>query len=167
MQGVELATAQPRGKTICQGPAFLKEEERKRTIILPPPHNQQIGAEAEAGREVICWGREGLIWGRGGKNNKMKTTIAKRLSEFCWADVWLQPAAGEEVVQQGKERTSVSFGLGCPLPRAISDERLRCLAHSLELHPRAASSHEAGFRQRQGLEMRRQREERRGERRRW
>lgn len=39
MQGVELATAQPRGKTICQGPAFLKEEERKRTIIifLPPP----------------------------------------------------------------------------------------------------------------------------------
>lgn len=51
---------------------------------------------------------------RGGKkNNKMKT-IAKQLSEFCWADVWLQPAAGEEVVQQRKGRTSVSFGLVVP-----------------------------------------------------
>lgn len=67
MQGVELATAQPRGKTICQGPAFLKEEERKRTIIMffhsPLPYNQQIGAEAETDREAICWGREGPVWG--------------------------------------------------------------------------------------------------------
>lgn len=64
MQGVELATAQPRGKTICQGPAFLKEEERKKDHYYdstPPPHNQQISAEAESGREVICWGREGPI----------------------------------------------------------------------------------------------------------
>ena len=68
MQGVELAVAQPRGKAICQGPAFLKEEERKTTIIIsfPPPHNQQIGAEAETGREVICWGRKVLYGGEGG-----------------------------------------------------------------------------------------------------
>ena len=68
MQGVELAVAQPRGKAICQGPAFLKEEERKTTIIIsfPPPHNQQIGAEAETGREVVCWGRKVLYGGEGG-----------------------------------------------------------------------------------------------------
>lgn len=32
----------------------------------------------------------------------MKMTIAKLLSGFCWADVQLQAAAGEEAVQQGK-----------------------------------------------------------------
>lgn len=57
MQGVELAMAQPRGKTICQGPAFLKEEERKKGPLLyfffPPPFNQQMGAEAEPGRGMV------------------------------------------------------------------------------------------------------------------
>lgn len=57
MQWVELAMAQPRGKTICQGPAFLKEEERKKGPLLyfffPPPFNQQMGAEAEPGRAVV------------------------------------------------------------------------------------------------------------------
>lgn len=51
----------------------------------------------------------------GGKKKENKT-IAKRLSELCWAEVWLQPAAGEEVEQQGKGRTSVSFGLVVPCP---------------------------------------------------
>lgn len=54
MQGVELATAQPRGKTICQGPAFLKEEERKRTIIIflppPPPRLPVISKSAQKQR---------------------------------------------------------------------------------------------------------------------
>lgn len=62
MQGVELAMAQPRGKTICQGPAFLKEEERKKKdhyciFFFPPPFNQQMGAEGETGRAVVfCLG---------------------------------------------------------------------------------------------------------------
>lgn len=83
----------------------------------------------------------------------MKMTIAKLLSGFCWVDVRLQPAAGEEAGQQGK-----GFCLcwtRCPLPRAVSHGWLCCLAHSLKLCPRAASSHKGGFRQRQELEMRR------------
>lgn len=88
------------------------------------------------------------------KYSKIKATITKRWSEFCWAAVWLQPAAGEEV----QRKDFCVFWTQCLLPGAISDERFRCLVHP-EPRPRATSSHRAGFRKHQGLGTRRQREE--------
>lgn len=68
MQGVQLAMAQPRGKTICQGPAFLEEEERKKRTITVFFFSFPLLISKCRGR---VW--QGLLEGEGpvwGKKNK-------------------------------------------------------------------------------------------------
>lgn len=94
------------------------------------------------------------------KCSKIKATITKRWSEFCWAAVWLQPAAGEEV----QRKDFCVFWTQCLLPGAISDERFRCLVHP-EPRPRlpAVTGRDLGSIRAWGREG----SERRGERRMW
>lgn len=77
--------AQPRGKTICQGPAFLKEEERTIIVFFSLPFiiSKWVQRQRRAGPSFL--GRAGPVWGRGETKNKMKRSIAKGLSEFCVA----------------------------------------------------------------------------------
>lgn len=41
-------------------------------------------------------------------------TVAERLPEFCGAEAWPWPAAGDEVARAGKGRTLVLFSLTSP-----------------------------------------------------